>query len=64
MEDIPRVNFDTAEEMMLEPRDYTYLYAFNSGVEDAKFTISYSGASAITAMGILAASLTVSTYIL
>ena len=61
MEDIPRVNFDTTEEVMLEARDYTYLYAFNSGIEEAKFSISYSGASAITAFGILAASLTVST---
>ena len=58
------MDFNTAEEMMLEARNYTYLYAFNSGSEEAKFTISYSGASAMTALSMLAASLTISTYLL
>ena len=53
------VKVDPAEELTLQPREYSYLFVFNSGPQRA-LTISYAGAAVL---GALSASVALSTYL-
>ena len=53
------LSVDPAEELILQPREYTYFFVFNSGPQ-REFTIAYSGAAAL---GALSAGVALSTYL-